>query len=110
MATCCALCNHGVLTLLNDSLSAPLSVVGGLRSIVVYLDSDFDPNRQIFHPLLNVFASASTHLYVACSYVNNGPDAIGFGESASDEICLSALYTTPSYDESFPSGFDGISF
>ena len=78
MATCCALCNHGVLTLLNDSLSAPLSVVGGLRSIVVYLDSDFDPNRTIFHPLLNVFASASTHLYVACSDVNNGPVTIGF--------------------------------
>jgi hypothetical protein len=40
MAACCALCTHGVLTLLNDSLSALLSVVGGLRSVVVYMSAE----------------------------------------------------------------------
>jgi len=40
MAACCALCTHGVLILLNDSLSALLSVVGGLRSVVVYMSAE----------------------------------------------------------------------
>ena len=40
MAACCAPCTHGVLTLLNDRVSAPLSVVGGLRSVVVYMSAE----------------------------------------------------------------------
>jgi hypothetical protein len=76
----------------------------------ILLDSDFDPNHQIFHPLINIFASALDDISVGCSWVNNGPDAIHFGESESDELCLSALYSTPSYDVAFPAGLDDIGF
>jgi hypothetical protein len=76
----------------------------------ILLDHDFDPNRQTYYPLLSVFASATMHITTSCSYLNNGPDKIVFGESQYDELCLTAIYAAPSYDEAFPAGFDGRPF
>ncbi|HEY2782215.1 MAG TPA: Ig-like domain-containing protein [Steroidobacteraceae bacterium] len=84
------------------------------RQTQVLLDTDFDPNRQIFHPLSPVSVQSSVgfpqaSINVACSYMNNGPGTIVSGESQFDEICMSALYASPSYDDAFPAGF-GLDF
>jgi hypothetical protein len=77
---------------------------------VVVLDTDFDPQQQIFHLLADVDAVAGDRLEVGCSYVNTGPVTLTFGVSQTDEFCFSALYLSPSFEVLLPNGFNGHSF
>jgi hypothetical protein len=85
------------------------------------LDTDFDPLHQVFHPLSMVFVNPGIvageefpfpriSVQVDCTFVNSRPNEVDFGESATDELCLSGLYLSPSHDELFGSGFDGAAF
>jgi Bacterial Ig-like domain len=74
------------------------------------IDDNFDPSHQIFHPLNDVSGSAQTKVSTVCTYVNNGTTAVTFGESASNELCFSAVYATPSNDTLVTAGLDGRPF
>jgi len=68
------------------------------------LDVDFDPNVQSFYPQSQVFITATDKLTVECSYVNNGPQTLHYGESWDNENCFSAMYLAPSAGQSLYSG------
>lgn len=80
----------------------------------VILDIDFDPLHQVFHPLSMVFAKPSVAdseaIIFKCTFINPHPYNVNFGESATDELCLLALYASPSHGVPQIDVFNGGSF
>lgn len=72
----------------------------------VFLDVDFDPSVQSFHPISQVFIHGGDALQVVCSYINNGPRNISYGESWDQENCFSGMYLAPRAGQSL---FVGVS-
>jgi hypothetical protein len=69
------------------------------------LDVDFDPTKQIFHPLSQVFLHAGDTVYTVCSYINTGSRTANYGEAwADNENCFSAMYLAPSAGQTLFSG------
>jgi len=68
------------------------------------LDVDFDPTRQVFHPLSQVFLHTGDTLNVLCSYINTGSQTLNYGESWDNETCFSAMYLAPSAGQSLFAG------
>lgn len=69
------------------------------------LDVDFDPTKQIFHPLSQVFLHGGDTVYTVCSYINTGSRTANYGEAwADNENCFSAMYLAPSAGQTLFSG------
>lgn len=74
---------------------------GGTETI---LDIDFDPSIQFFYPLSPVSIHSGDGPLAECSYINNGPQAVIYGDSWDDETCFSAMYLAPSAGQTWSVG------
>jgi hypothetical protein len=68
------------------------------------LDVDFDPTRQVFHPLSQVQLQTGDTVVIVCSYINTGTQTENYGEGWSKENCFSGMYLAPSAGQSVYAG------
>jgi hypothetical protein len=54
-----------------------------------------------------VLITATDKLTTVCSYVNNGPQTLNYGESWDNETCFSAMYLAPNDGQSLFTGVSG---
>lgn len=58
-------------------------------------DAEFDFGEQRHYPVDNMRFEAGDRLDVTCTYENDSKRIVGFGESASDEMCFAVLVRYP---------------
>jgi len=72
----------------------------------VLLDDAYSFSEQINYPMADTFIPAGTRVDTTCTFVNNGPGTVTFGDSSNQEMCFTGLYKYPAGGNLFQCAFN----
>jgi hypothetical protein len=73
-----------------------VTITSAAGGSVEVLDDDYAFSEQRYYPEMPIrHLSTGDQVEVACTYVNNGPDYVEWGDSSNAEMCFSGMYRYP---------------